>query len=541
MTYKSFADVAAQLIKVQALVKVVNVLPDQKLDDPWNEHPGGAHNVIKQLLQPTTYRPVRSLHPEVDRSKRFNPKTKKWETRQVNPTRGSPKPSDWKYTKGSSTTLLPPHGKMKLFSGMNPGNPPIGYIFDLTKCDRKDDRYIGKGDLATNTKWWLDYSKLGGEEERSKLREERSALMISLEDLQNELRTVAQTGEPPKGYNEAYVGLSRESLTGLCLPTADYTVEMLLAVIEIKLECEKYLDAVLPVIIIDEKKGYEEVSHKDLVERLHALINSRRIPEEIKNTASKYSAALIQSGAVAFNAHQAAFEKGENLQNIIIKYETLQEAHKNDLIISPMVELILRLAKDKVASSSEDKTLDFSTIWALDTLYELSKLDEHTFSNIRNSTNVLNLLQQTVAKLSDKEQAIVNPFILKKLLHIPQIQQVYAHNQKFIKIINVRLAELQKSLGLGKGNRLKEWGMIADKAEAMIRANPLERLNFDKIIKQVGVEKLHHALELKSQGLWGKTRHKDSKNLTTINQLKELNPSEEHGFQRGHLVKRNSY
>ncbi len=113
--------------------------------------------IIDGLNEPHKNRFVKPLKKNIDRSKRFNPQTKRWEKRTPHPVRGRDKQTP--FTKKTALTLIPPRANITLFAPRY--GTPIGLLLDWRLCHRKGDRYIFAQNIVSDDKPWLyrsDYS-----------------------------------------------------------------------------------------------------------------------------------------------------------------------------------------------------------------------------------------------------------------------------------------------------------------------------------------------------------------------------------------------
>ena len=214
---------ALKLIRrCQAAVKMMRLSNDDK----------NISYVVDQLCNPKKKRPIKTLDPGSERNSFWNPRTGSWHLRDIQGLRGRNK--DTPYTKKMAVSLLPPHGKIKLFFEKGTS---IGFVFDLSKCHLKNEKYVWYRNANSNSKWWI----------KGAVSAPRLIPSVPLEQLQKQLSEFAASNRVPE-HNELLIGLTSQALEAILID-GDSLVLRLYA-IKIRYYCKQALGVDLPILRI---------------------------------------------------------------------------------------------------------------------------------------------------------------------------------------------------------------------------------------------------------------------------------------------------
>lgn len=143
----------------------------------------------------------------------------------------------------TSTSVIPPDGKIELFGGRG-----VGLIFDMRMCDFKDEQFVFETEAMTFNDWWLR------EDDQSK-KAQQMFHSISLNRLRDIL--LAPTNEI-RPYNEALAGINAFAICGIALHYSQddarndeaILIDKLTA-IDRRVYCSRVLGVNLPIVIIN--------------------------------------------------------------------------------------------------------------------------------------------------------------------------------------------------------------------------------------------------------------------------------------------------
>jgi ankyrin repeat protein len=211
--------------------------------------------ICNQLADPANRRPIKTLETYVDRSKRWNPRTKK-EVKRIFPanSRGAAKPDGWPFTKKTATTLLPKNGRMHLCDSHK---KHVGILFDMDYCYLKDEDFVWEQNAYTRYHFWLGNSVYNGLKNG-----------ISLPQLQQAINQHAD-GEYV-AHNEILACLSLQALRGIVITEE---TDMPLA----KEKCANLFQTfgiLVPIVLIDGRNQYKIIHNPLGIEAGQELIDS---------------------------------------------------------------------------------------------------------------------------------------------------------------------------------------------------------------------------------------------------------------------------
>lgn len=254
-----FKEVDELIKKGDSLIKIINA--DIKKKNPEDVR------LLKEIKYPATerVRPYTAeskgkqydrewvLNPkDVDRTDRTKMENPPYGKRELSHPQGAAKPEGWGYTQKTATSLLPPNGKMRFAGGDR--SYIVGLMFDVNKCELKDEKYIFEASARTVTRWWI---KQKGKDALWDYRE-FSQKSIPLKELKKKLEDGAHKGKIPKCVNEILACVSKEALCGLFITHEDPNER--LNVIRVHHFILDYLGIDLPILIFnkDKEDGYRE-------------------------------------------------------------------------------------------------------------------------------------------------------------------------------------------------------------------------------------------------------------------------------------------
>jgi len=192
--------------------------------------------LLQQLKFPQSYRPVKPLSHDVNRSIIYDCVRGQWYERIIIGERGRPKPTQ--YTKKLPTTLLPPKVNINLF--YRGFGEKIGLLFDISKC-KVNASYIFSANAYSDHKPWLYRESILPDFINFKNRPPRA---IALETLEHQLNNSSEV----LAHNEILARLSKESLIGVFY--VDNTLESRAAALALKAVTQDMLKIDLPILNI---------------------------------------------------------------------------------------------------------------------------------------------------------------------------------------------------------------------------------------------------------------------------------------------------
>lgn len=261
---------------------------------------------IKQLLDPVNERPVHGSGR-----------------------RGTPKQTI--YTKKTATTLLPSNGKMHLAQG----NSSVGFLFDITRCNLKKERFIWKQYAGTNgrrystrdkNKTTRDKTTRYGDTDLAGLRQFNQSNVDSNRIL---------------NHNEILACVTKNALRGIFCHN-DNAYDRVNAIIKnFLLKCTLDLD--LPVLVITPNNPPRVLSAFQQIEDIVATATDRPSNEiDIKHLISNLGEKLVDgefSRTIALFRDANRTDLAEALEQGCNRYyQTLQELLRDNITFIPTAE-----------------------------------------------------------------------------------------------------------------------------------------------------------------------------------------------------------
>lgn len=384
-------DVKEVFLSGNVLAKTVRTVVDD--DRNWDY-------LLKQIADPKNNRPVKPLDKGVERSRRYNYFLKAWESVVLLNERGSVKETP--YTKKMSTTLLPIDGCINLYSHGN--YISIGVLFDLTKCNLKQEKYIFNQRVNTDERPWLRHVT---QHENQQIIPEN----VSLDVLKAALALSREKNEIPV-MNELLVGLSREAVIGVFV-RHDNLLDRLAAYRQ-RAHIRAVLNKTVPVLLLSSERSYQFISESTIREDIQFAL-------KLADNNPNYHLAKIYIEQFPLTLSK---QVGDGSFSFIMKYLTLEEQKQLSLVRENNSNLndIKHHAESTLERRVHEEAFDFKNL-----VSEVFQINRHSL-DVR---SVKEIYQQYHCQLNEKLIALLNDNnpetyeIFKKMAYHLSQQNIY--------------------------------------------------------------------------------------------------------------------